>query len=488
MIHIATAYVRGAFAQPTGAEIPIIYPGDGARIGTLHEDDAGTVDQAVRAARTAFDQGDWPRLGTERRQALLLKARDAILANVDELARLECLNTGVPMRQLRDRHMRRAAYNFQFFAEFIGQVAGKTYGQAESHLTFVTREPVGVAALIAPWNAPVALASMKIAAAIAFGNTCVVKPSEQTPLALARLVQILTESGIPPGVINLVNGRGPVTGSALVAHDGVDLVSFTGGTETGKAIMAAAGAGLKPVTMELGGKSANIIFESADIETALDGALVGILSNNGQQCLAGSRILVQRSIADRFIERFVARARRVRIDDPMDPATEIGPLAFAAHRDRVLGFVDTARRDGATLLTGGKALDRPGFFIEPTAVLAPSNDARVAQEEIFGPFATFIKFDAPDDAIAIANRSRFGLVAYAWTRDLDLALRCSRAIRAGVVWINTPMMRELRAPFGGFKQSGVGREGGESCLQFYTAEKATTIATGAVAMPRLGLT
>ena len=278
-----------------------------------------------------------------------------------------------------------------------------------------------------------------------------------------------------------------MTGAALVDHPGIDMIGFTGGTSTGREIMAAAGRRLVPVALELGGKSANIVCASADVDRALDGALVGIFANNGQQCLAGSRILVQRSIAPAFIERFVERARNIRIGDPLSPRTEVGPLAYKAHMERVLSYADVARADGAKLLTGGRraALER-GWFVEPTAVLASSNDARVCQEEIFGPFATLLEFDTLDEAIAIANRSRFGLAGYVWSEDLATALRCSREIRAGTIWVNTPMMRELRAPFGGYKESGVGRDGPASSADFYTELKSTIFPLDPPPMHRYG--
>lgn len=489
--HEVTSLIGGASVPARGPRLPVIYPATGAVVGELAEADAAEVDAAVAAARTAFEHSGWRTLPVEARQAMLWRCHDAVAARADELAHLECLNLGVSLRELRERHMRRAAYNFRFFAEFIGQSKGEVYDQTAGYRSLVVREPVGVAALIAPWNAPTALASMKVAAAIAFGNTCVLKPSEQTPLALRRFVEILHEAGLPDGVVNLVNGRGSVTGEALVAHPEVDLVSFTGGTATGRRIMAEAGRRLKPCTLELGGKSANVIFASADLERALDAALVGIYSNNGQQCLAGSRILVERSIADAFIARFVERARAIRIGDPMNDATELGPLASAAHRERVLSFTAAAAAEGATLLTGGQAATLPapldgGFFVEPTAVLARSNDGRLAQEEIFGPFATFLTFDSYEEAIALANGTAYGLVAYVWSDHLPTVERATRDLRAGVIWVNTPMSRELRAPFGGFKESGVGREGGEACQAFYTEPKTVTIPSSPVAVRRLG--
>ena len=479
-----------AAGRPTpggGPELPVFYPATGQRISALVEDDAASVALAVKAARAAFDRGDWAAMPADARIEVLERCRQVILDNADELARLECAATGLVLRELQARHMQRAAYNFRFFADVVSQRSGERYDQAAGYMTTVERVPAGVAALIAPWNAPVALATMKIAAALAFGNTAVLKPSEQTPLALARLVELLQEV-LPEGVLNLVNGRGPVTGAALVAHPDVDRVSFTGGTETGREIMAAAGRNLVPCTMELGGKSANVIFASADPERALDGALLGIFSNNGQQCLAGSRILVERSIFDGFVERFVERARRIRVGDPLDPATEVGPLASLPHMTRVLGFADSAQAEGARLLTGGARREDlgPGYFIQPTAVAAPSNAARVAQDEIFGPFATFLPFDTPEEAAAIANDTRFGLVAYVWSDHLPTVMTMTERLRAGVVWVNTPMMRELRAPFGGFNDSGVGREGGAACEAFYTEERTVTIPKVPPPLRRLG--
>jgi acyl-CoA reductase-like NAD-dependent aldehyde dehydrogenase len=483
------ALIGGKSVAGGGARLPVLYPATGAQVGELAEDDAAQIDRAVAAARKAF--ADWRRIPVEKRQDILLKLHDIVLAHADELARLECLNTGIVLRELRERHMKRAAYNFRFFAEYIAHAKGEVYDQNPGYRSVVVREPVGVAALIAPWNAPTALASMKVAACLAFGNTCVLKPSEQTPLALRRFVELLHAAGLPEGVVNLVNGRGAVTGAALVAHPGVDLVSFTGGTHTGRAIAAEAGRRLKPVTMELGGKSANIVFASADLDRALDAALVGIYLNNGQQCLAGSRILLERKIADEFVDKFVARARKIRIGDPTDDRTELGPLASAPHRERVLGFVDIAKADGARLLTGGKRPDMPGalaggYFVEPTAVWAPGPAARVCREEIFGPFASFLTFESYDDAIRIANDGEFGLVAYVWSDHLPTVERATRDLAAGVVWVNTPMTRELRAPFGGYKDSGLGREGGEACERFYTEVKTVTVPSVPVAVRKLG--
>ncbi len=482
-----TGLVAGAPSAGGGPDLPVYYPATGAQVSSLVEDGPDAVAAAVAAARKAFDKGPWARLTLTQRIEVLDRCRQIILDHSDELARLECATTGLVLKELRARHIERAAYNFRFFAEYISQSAGQRYDQTPGYMTTVSRVPVGVAALIAPWNAPVALATMKLAAALAFGNTCVLKPSEQTPLALARLVELMQEV-LPEGVLNLVNGRGPVTGAALVADPRVDLVSFTGGTETGRSIMSAAGRNLVPCTMELGGKSANVIFASADQERALDGALIGIFSNNGQQCLAGSRILVERSIFDDFVGRFVERAEQIRVGDPLDDTTEIGPLASLPHMNRVLGFVETARGDGGDLLTGGHRRDDlgDGYFVAPTAVRVPSNAADVAQREVFGPFATFLPFDTAEEAAAIANDTEFGLVSYVWSDHLPTVMQMTEAMRSGVVWVNTPMMRELRAPFGGFGASGVGREGGASCEAFYTEERTVTIPTVPPPLRRLG--
>lgn len=472
-----------------GRRLAVMDPARNRQIAELAEADTATVDAAVQAAAEAFERGPWPRLPVEQRQQVLREVARLVDLNAERLAALECLNTGIPYAHLLAGQIRRVSLNFRFFADYIGQASGELYTQNTDYLTWVRRDAVGVAALLGPWNAPLALASMKVAAAIAFGNTCVVKPSEQTPLTALALVEILAEAGVPDGVVNLVNGSGPVTGAALCAHPRVDRISFTGGTQTGRQIMEAAGRNLTPVTMELGGKSANIIFASANLERAIDGALLGIFSNNGQQCLAGSRILVEESIAADFIDAFVARTRRIRVGDPFDPATEIGALGSAAHLARVLGYAEIARSEGGRVLAGGTAVDGPGggCYMAPTVVAAADNRSRVCQEEIFGPFAALQTFSSRAEAWELANATRFGLVSYIWSDDLGTAMEGQERLRSGLVWINTPMVRELRAPFGGFKESGVGREGGKACEAFYTEEKTVTVPVRELPLARLGL-
>jgi acyl-CoA reductase-like NAD-dependent aldehyde dehydrogenase len=469
--------------------LSIINPATEEVITEVEEADAAAVGQAVDAAHQAFMHGPWRKMSVDARQAVLRHCAHTLVDHADELARIETDNTGIPLVQARDRHVLRAAYNFNFFADYIGQTSGAVYDQTADYLTWVVREPVGVAGLISPWNAPIALGSMKIAAAIAFGDSCVIKPSEQAPLGLMRLVELLNQAGVPRDVVRLVNGRGEITGEALVRHPLTAAISFTGGTAAGRQILSTAGSLLKPATMELGGKSANIIFASADYERALDAALLSIYSNNGQQCLAGSRILVQRPIAKRFIDDFVTRTKGLRIGSPLDAATELGPLASRRHLEHVLSFTPQADGQGVQLLTGGRRAQgfERGYYVEPTVVLLTDQGHRICQEEIFGPFAALSIFDTAEEAYALANGTRYGLVSYVWSQDVDTLAEAQQALTSGVVWCNTPMMRELRAPFGGVKDSGLGAEGGQACEALYT--RAKTISTPRRPLPirKLGL-
>lgn len=442
----------------------------------------------MAAARASFTGAAWRQMPVRERQQVLRRCAAALREEAGLLARLESLAAGLPVAHLAARQIPRAAENFDFFADTIGQMAGETFEQEAGYLTLVTREPAGVAALLSPWNAPLALSSMQIASCIAFGNSCVVKPSEHTPLAIGRMVELLEDAGLPAGVVNVVNGTGPITGAALVAHPGIDRIAFTGGADTARHIMRAAAGNLTPVHFELGGKSANIVFADADLAQAVDGSLVNAFSNNGQICIAGSRILVQRSVAAAFIEEFVRRTRQLRVGDPLEPATEVGPLAFEAHLERVLAYARLAAEEGAQVLCGGRR--HPGFdqgyYMEPTVVQVDSNDLRICQEEVFGPFVSIQVFDEEAEALSIANDSRFGLVAYAWTADLARSLRLQEGIEAGTLWINTPLLRDLRAPFGGFKQSGIGRDGPRQSAEFFTEEKATIVPRRPVTIKKLG--
>jgi len=488
---VVASLIDGQWVNPAGhRELPIVFAASEEQISVLAEADEQEVGAAVDNARTVFESGVWSRAPVANRKRVLHRVSELILARRDELAMLEVAHTGSPITQAYGRHIPRAALNFEFFAEYIAQAANPVFDQNPDYLTYVRRDPAGVAGLIAPWNAPLALASMKVAGAIAFGNSCVLKPSELTPLSFVPFMEILLEAGVPPGVVNMVNGRGPITGSALVAHPHTDVIAFTGGTATGRLIGAEAGKGIKKIVTELGGKSANIIFADADFERALDAALVAIFSNNGQQCLAGSRILVQRAIAEQFTEAFIKRATNLRLGDPYDKDTEIGALISAAQMDRVLGYAEHARNTaGVEILAGGKRCEQfeKGYFVEPTVVTAKSNSLPVCQEEIFGPFATILSFDDEEDAYAIANDTEFGLVSYVWSQDISKVMRATEALRAGIVWVNTPLTRDLHAPFGGYKHSGVGRDGGDWSRNLFTEEKTVTIPTHNFPITKLGV-
>lgn len=448
-----------------------------------------TVQSAVAAARRAFDSSPWPTMSHADRKLLLRRMVQAIDSHRDELAVIQALEVGLPLDGLKAMHMPRVMENFEFFTEVAGTMGGHSYTQTGRYTSVVTREPAGVVALLSPWNAPLVLSSMKLAAALALGNTCIIKASEYSPWSLLRFIEVLHEADIPPGLINLVNGFGAVTGKALVEDPGVDVIGFVGGTETGKSIVRSSAGSLKKVGLELGGKSANIVFASADVEAAIDGSLLALLSGNGEQCLAGSRILLQEDIAEEFTEKFVARLKNVKIGDPFEPGTELGPLAFARHRDKVLGYAKIAEEEGARILCGGKAspdFDR-GYFVEPTAVLVSSNGLRVCQEEVFGPFAAIQTFKTPEEAVAIANDSDFGLVSYLWSNDLPTVMQVSRQLKVGTVWVNTPLTRDLRAPFGGYKQSGIGRDGLHASVELLTEEKTMMLPTVPLTLPKLGM-
>ncbi|QUM74713.1 aldehyde dehydrogenase family protein (plasmid) [Sphingopyxis granuli] len=484
------SFIDGAVVAGRGEELPVIYPATEEQVSAVTEAGEDIVDQAVRSARATLDRRVWRDLPTVERQRVFARICELTAEHLDELALLETVNTGQTLGYSRHAQLPRIIANFRFFAEWMGQATERAAFEDRRMLRYTMRHPLGVVALISSSNAPTALASTKIAAALCYGNSCVVKTSENTPLALARFVELLVEAGVPAGVVNMVNGRGQVTGDALSRHPLVNGISFTGGTATAARIAAVAAPLHKRLDLELGGKSANIVMPSADLDLAVTAALLAIYTNNGQQCFAGSRILLHRDIADRFIEQFVARANRIRVGDPFAADTQNGPLAFRSHYDRVCSYIEIAHQEGARLLAGGGRPDglEQGLYLRPTAFLAPDNSARICQEEVFGPFASFLIVDSIEEAISVANDSPYGLVSYVWSNDQREVLAATHAIEAGLVMVNTPLLSlDGRMPFGGFRQSGVGREGAEGSRAFYTEEKTVAIALEPPALPPIGL-
>ncbi|HEY2389340.1 MAG TPA: 5-carboxymethyl-2-hydroxymuconate semialdehyde dehydrogenase [Candidatus Binatia bacterium] len=465
-------------------------PATGELLAEVAEASAEDVDRAVRAARTAF--ATWGRMAASGRAAAMRRLADVIDAHVEEIARLEARDTGLPIAQTLKATIPRAADNFRFFAEVATRTDGHTYPVEDQFLNYTQRRPVGVAGLITPWNLPFMLATWKLAPAIALGNTAVLKPAELAPLSADLLGRLVLEAGIPPGVVNVVHGRGEVAGDALVCHPDVNVLSFTGETTTGRTILGRGGPTLKRFSMELGGKSPVLVFADCDMERALDAALFGIFSLNGERCTAGSRILVEQSCYADFADRFVARARRLAVGDPFDERTLLGPLISAEHRDKVAGYVDLGVREGAVLATGGGRPDglpvalARGHFLEPTVLVGVDNRMRVAQEEVFGPVACLLPFRDETDAVRLANDVSYGLAAYVWAGDAGRAHRVAGALDAGMVFVNSQNVRDLRTPFGGMKASGIGREGGEYSLEVYTELKNVCVSFGRHPIPRWG--
>ncbi len=434
---------------------------------------AAEVDLAVAAARAAFADGPWPRMSPDERGRYLTDLADLIDRHADDLARLDTTDMGKPITQGLGKDLPRAAHNFRFFADFARGVEDESIPTATGHHIYTRYEPVGVTAAIAPWNFPLMLETWKVAPALAFGNTVVLKPAEQTPASALRLAELAAEAGFPPGVLNVVHGLGPGSaGEALTSHPGVDLVTFTGESNTGRAILAAGAPTLKRVSFELGGKGANLVFSDADLDSAVTWSLRAAFTNTGQVCLAGSRIYVERPVYEDFLARFVAQAEAMKLGDPMDETTEVGPLASEEHFEKVSMYVRLASEEGAKVLTGGVG---DPWFVRPTVLTNVDPAMRVCREEIFGPVVTVQPFDDEADAVAMANDTRYGLNAMVFTESLRRAHRVAAQLRAGTVWVNCFFVRDLRAPFGGYGDSGIGREGGRYSREFFTEAKAVVM-------------
>jgi aminomuconate-semialdehyde/2-hydroxymuconate-6-semialdehyde dehydrogenase len=435
---------------------------------------AGDASRAVAAARRAFDDGPWPRMTPNERSAHLHRLADLIEVHTAELAALETADMGKPVAQCLDRDIPRSVANFRFFADFPRFCEDESL-PGPGHHAYTSYEPVGVTAAISPWNFPLMLSTWKVAPALAFGNTVVLKPAEQSPATCTRLGELAIEAGLPDGVLNVLNGFGAgEAGEALTMDGDVDLVTFTGASDTGSKILTATAPTLKRVSFELGGKNPSLVFDDADMSAALDLSIEAAFTNAGQVCLAGSRIYVERSMFDEFVGEFVARAEALVLGDPTHPETQIGPLATEEHWQKVSDYLQLAEPEGAKMLTGGS---HEGWWIRPTVFVNTTQDMRICREEIFGPIVTIAPFDHEDEAIRLANDSRYGLNAMVFTENLRRAQRVTRALRAGTVWVNCFFIRELQAPFGGFKDSGIGREGGKHSREFFTEAKTVIIAS-----------
>ncbi|WP_410565617.1 5-carboxymethyl-2-hydroxymuconate semialdehyde dehydrogenase [Amycolatopsis sp. cmx-4-61] len=480
-------YIGGELVDSvSGKTFDILDPVSNTPYVTAAAGQAEDVDRAVAAARTAFTEGPWPRMLPRARARILHKIADAVEAQDRRLAELETFDTGLPITQALGQ-AQRAAENFRFFADLVVAQADDTYQVPGRQVNYVHRKPVGVAGLITPWNTPFMLESWKLAPALASGCTVVLKPAEFTPLSASLWAGIFADAGLPEGVFNLVNGYGEEAGDALVKHRGVPLISFTGETTTGQTIYRNCAAHLKGMSMELGGKSPAIVFADADLDAALDSTLFGVFSLNGERCTAGSRILVERPVYDEFCARYAERAANIVVGDPHDPATEVGALVHPEHYDKVMRYVELGRTEGRLLAGGGRpaGLDS-GNYVAPTVFADVPPTARIFQEEIFGPVVALTPFDTDAEALALANDVKYGLAAYLWTSNLQRGHTFAQSVEAGMVWLNSHNVRDLRTPFGGVKASGLGQEGGYRSLDFYTDQQAIHVSLGPVHTARFG--
>ena len=480
-------YIDGEFVDSSdGGTFDVLDPVTNETYVQAAAGTAEDIDRAVAAASRAFTEGPWPRMKARERARVLNRIADEVEARDAELAELETFDTGLPITQALGQ-AQRAAENFRFFADLIVAQSDDTYQVPGSQLNYVHRKPVGVAGLITPWNTPFMLESWKLAPALASGCTVVLKPAEFTPLSASLWAGIFENAGLPQGAFNLVNGLGEVAGDALVKHPRVPLISFTGESRTGQIIFANAAPHLKGLSMELGGKSPAVVFADADLDAAIDSTLFGVFSLNGERCTAGSRILVERSVYDEFCERYAARASRIVVGDPHDPATEVGALVHPEHFEKVMSYIEIGKSEGRLLAGGGRPEGLgTGNYVAPTVFADVAPDARIFQEEIFGPVVAITPFDTEEEALRLANGVRYGLAAYIWTSDLRRAHTFAQNVEAGMVWLNSHNVRDLRTPFGGVKASGLGHEGGYRSIDFYTEQQAVHITLGSVHTPKFG--
>jgi 5-carboxymethyl-2-hydroxymuconic-semialdehyde dehydrogenase len=479
-------FINGARVEgAAGKTFTNFTPVDNSSLGEVAAGDEQDINAAATAAREAFPA--WRDLSGEERKTLLHKIADLIVARREEIALVESVDTGQPIRFMSQAALR-GAENFRFFADRATSARDGLSLPAEQHINYTIRQPIGPVAVITPWNTPFMLSTWKIAPALAAGCTVVHKPAEWSPLSAMLLAEICYEAGLPAGVLNLVNGIGEEAGKALTEHPAIKAVAFVGESRTGSLIMAQGAPTLKRVHFELGGKNPVVVFADADLDRALDAVVFMIYSLNGERCTSSSRLLIERSIHDAFVEKLAARVQRLKVGHPLDPATEIGPLIHPRHLEKVLRYFSIAREEGAAIHAGGKRWEenQQGNFVEPTFFTAANNAMRIAQEEIFGPVLTVIPFEGEQEALHLANDIPYGLAAYLWTNDVSRAHRFAKAVEAGMVWVNSENNRHLPTPFGGMKASGIGRDGGDYSFEFYMETKNVCVALGTHKVPRLG--
>ena len=457
--------------------VSVVDPATGREIATVADAEKADVDRAVAAARAAFEKGPWPDMLPAQREALLWRLSDLIEKNADELSELESVNNGKTKFMASIIDVPGTSKYFRYMAGWATKISGETLSNsiggipgAKFH-TYTSREPVGVCAQIIPWNFPLAMAAWKLAPALAAGCTSILKPAEQTPLTALRLGELIIEAGFPPGVVNILTGLGETAGAALVAHPGVDKIAFTGSTSVGKLINKSATDTLKRVSLELGGKSPVVIFPDADVNAAIGGASNAIFFNHGQVCCAGSRLYAHRSIFDQVVEGISGAAKSIKLGPGLDPQTQMGPLVSKEQQDRVLGYIESGRKQGASVMVGGGAPSSPGFYVEPTVLVNVKPEMKVVREEIFGPVLVAQRFDDLNEIAAMANDTEYGLSASVWSKDLSTVHRIVPKIRAGTVWVNCHNFVDPNMPFGGYRQSGFGREHGRSAIELYTELK-----------------
>ncbi|GAX62871.1 aldehyde dehydrogenase [Candidatus Scalindua japonica] len=472
-------FINGKWVDSvSGKTFDVLNPATEEVLTSVAEGDKADIDLAVSAARKAFEKGPWKKMDARERGKILLKIMELIEKNKDELALLETMDNGKPISETTNADLPLVIDCLLYYAGWADKIHGETIPVRGEYFNYTTREPVGVVGQIVPWNFPLLMAAWKIAPALACGNTVVFKPAEQTPLTVLRLGEICQEAGLPDGVLNIVPGYGPTAGAALAEHMDVDKIAFTGENATGQIIMRAASKNLKRISLELGGKSPNIVFADSDIDSAVAGAMTGIFFNQGEVCCAGSRLFIEKSIHDEFVEKLSDKTAGMRVGDPVDADTQMGAQVSKEQFDKILGYIDAGKQEGAKLVTGGERCGERGYFIKPTIFDAVDNNMKIAREEIFGPVVSTISFDDIDEMVRQSNLSIFGLAAAVWTKDIKKAHRLARDLKAGTIWINTYNAFDAASPFGGFKQSGFGRELGVHALELYTQVKSVWINLG----------